>query len=118
MNRANLKYAAIFAVFMLLIVFMYIGTNTLYDEEVISAQDRSIWNRFGGLHSGAQSILDKVGIVQTIDSSSIDGCESDFVGEYTDRRMDEYLKHRRECLLKYCGDVCKTTAESGGGKYT
>ena len=117
MNRANLKYAAIFAVFMLLIVFMYIGTNTLYEEPVISVQDRSIWNRFGGLQNGAQSILNKVGIVQTIDSSSINGCESDFVGEYTDRRMDEYLKHRRECLLRYCGDVCKTRAESGGGKY-
>ena len=118
MNRANLKYAAIFAVFMLLIVFMFLGTNTVYEEPVISAQDSSSWNRFGGLQNGAQSILNKVGIVQTIDSSSINGCESDFVGEYTDRRMDEYLKHRRECLLKYCGDVCKTRAESGGGTYT
>ena len=96
---------------------MFLGTNTVYEEPVISAQDRSIWNRFEGLQNGAQSILNKVGIAQTIDSSSIDGCESDFVGEYTVLPMDEYLKHRRECLLKYCGDVCKTRAESGGGKY-
>ena len=32
-----------------------------------------------------------------------DGCEQDnFVN------MEEYLKNRKMCILRYCGDVCKT----------
>ena len=118
MNRANLKYAAILAVFILLIVFMYFGSNTQYEEHLSSAQDSNIWNKLGEIKNGAQSIMDKVGIVPIIDNPSRDGCENDFIGAYTEKRMDAYLKHRRECLLKYCGDVCKTRAESGGGTYT
>ena len=115
MNRANLKYAAILAACMLLIIFMYIGTNIQYEPSPNSAQDSSVWNQFAEIKNGAQSILDKVGIAPTNNVPKSDGCESDFVGEFTNQRMDEYLKHRRECILKYCGDVCKTRAESGGG---
>mgnify|MGYP007045517802 CR=1 FL=1 len=61
--------------------------------------------------------MDKVGVIPKSIDSANDDCESDFAGENTEQRMDEYLKHRKQCLLKYCGDVCKTRQESGGGKY-
>ena len=114
MNRANLKYAAILVVFMLLIIFMFIGTNTDYETNINSAQDNSVWNKFAGIQNGAQSILNNVLPADIVEDD--DGCENDYTGENTEQRMDEYLKHRKQCLLKYCGDVCKTRAESGGGK--
>ena len=114
MNRANLKYAAILVVFMLLVIFMFIGSNTDYETSVNSAEDKSVWNRFAGIQNGAQSILNNVLPADIVEDD--DGYENDYSGENTDQRMDEYLKHRKQCLLKYCGDVCKTRAESGGGK--
>ena len=117
MNRANLRYAAIVAIFMLLIVFMYIGSyppnDTLVNNNV---EEDSLWARIGDIQTGAQSILDKVGVIPKGIDSANDDCESDFTGENTEQRMDEYLKHRKQCLLKYCGDVCKTRQESGGGR--
>ena len=117
MNRANPRYTAVVAMFMLLIVFLYIGSylpnDTLVNDNV---ECDSICPGIGDIQNGAQSMFDKVGfILEGIDLAN-DDCESDFAGENTEQRMDEYLKHRKQCLLKYCGDVCKTRQESGGGK--
>ena len=117
MNRASLRYAGIFAVFMLLIVFMYIGTYPENDTPVNdNVEEDSLWARIGDIQTGAQSIMDKVVNIPKVIEVVDDDCESDFVGEYSEQRMDEYIKHRKNCLLKYCGDVCKTRHESGGGR--
>merc|ERR1712018_1090600 len=100
---------------MILIVFMYIGSYPPNDTRVNdNVKEDSLWARIGDIQTGAQSILDKVGVTPKGIDSSNDDCESDFTGENTEQRMDEYLKHRKQCLLKYCGDVCKTRQESGG----
>ena len=109
MNRANPRFTAVAAMFMLLIVFLYIGSfpsnDTLVNKNV---ECDSICPRIGDIPSGAQSMLDNVGFTPEGIDLAKDDCESDFTGENTEQRMDEYLKHRKQCLLKYCGDVCKT----------
>ena len=46
-----------------------------------------------------------------------DGCESDQNQENKNNVMEEYLVNRKRCLLKYCGDVCRTKQESSRGMY-
>ena len=43
-----------------------------------------------------------------------DECESDQDFENKNDQLDQYLTNRKKCLLKYCGDVCKT--KSGADK--
>ena len=53
-----------------------------------------------------------------------DGCDSDKTYEDVsrqgwERRIEQktdYLKHRRNCILKYCGEVCNTRFDSEKGK--
>ena len=37
-----------------------------------------------------------------------DECGSDQDFENRNDQLDQYLTNRKKCLLKYCGDVCKT----------
>ena len=37
-----------------------------------------------------------------------DECESDQDFENRNDQLDQYMTHRKKCLLKYCGAVCKT----------
>ena len=37
-----------------------------------------------------------------------DDCGSDQDFESINDQLDQYLTNRKQCLLKYCGDVCKT----------
>lgn len=97
---------------------MYIGSD---DPQSRNPEDDSLWNRLAGNLNDFQNVQDTEGKSKNDDELGEDivdddDCESDYVAEYTHQRMDEYLKHRRECLLKYCGDVCITSSESGGGK--
>ena len=43
-----------------------------------------------------------------------DECENDQDFENRNGQLEQYLANRRKCLLKYCGDVCKT--KSGADK--
>ena len=53
-----------------------------------------------------------------------DGCDSDYNYEDVSRQgwegrieqKTDYLKHRRNCILKYCGEVCITRFDFEKGK--
>ena len=44
-----------------------------------------------------------------------DECGNDQNFENTNDQLDQYLANRKQCLLKYCGDVCKTNFGSKKG---
>jgi len=82
---------------------MFIGYNTNHVN--------LFWNRIARIQNGAQVLPNNTVFLN--DDEGNNGCEIDYTSENTAQRMDEYLKHRKKCLLKYCGDVCNTRAESG-----
>ena len=57
------------------------------------------------IQSGVKSFLITTGLISGNVHDSYK-CESDNFANIT-----EYLASRRTCLLKYCGDVCKTRRE-------
>ena len=85
--RPNRTYVLILAISMLLVIsFVYIGSS---NQNKTSNEADSIYQLMAGLVPA--NILPE------------DGCEQDnFVN------MEEYLKNRKMCILRYCGDVCKT----------
>ena len=44
-----------------------------------------------------------------------DECGNDQDFENKNDQLDQYLANRRKCLLKYCGDVCKTKSGANEG---
>ena len=44
-----------------------------------------------------------------------DECGNDQDFENRNDQLDQYLANRRKCLLKYCGDVCKTKSGANEG---
>lgn len=61
-----------------------------------------------GIHSQARSVLRIVNFSERI---APDNCEDD---QFVD--LEKYLQHRRRCILRHCGDVCKTDISSSKGK--
>ena len=89
MNRANRSYViGVAAVSMLLMLsYIYVG-----------------FNQHNCLQTGAKSVLKLTGLFT-------EECEKD---DFVD--MTEYLETRRNCILRYCGDVCQTKRESDESK--
>ena len=44
-----------------------------------------------------------------------DECGNDQDFENRNDQLDQYLANRKKCLLKYCGDVCKTKSGANEG---
>ena len=108
MNRSNQKYILVLAISLLVVIsFLYLASNN-QNEAPLNVD--GAWGSMAGIQNGAQSILQKAGIVSA--KAQVDHtCERDDFVE-----MGEYLDIRRKCLLKYCGDVCITKKESDKGK--
>ena len=108
MNRSNQKYILVLAISLLVVIsFVYLASNN-QNEAPLNVD--GVWSQMAGIQNGAQSILQKAGIVppKVLGDNT---CERDDFVE-----MSEYLDIRRTCLLKYCGDVCITKQESEKGK--
>ena len=71
-----------------------------------------IKSKYGIWQTKVSHIFESADILKSGNALSSDHCDRD---DFLD--MSEYLKDRRICLLKYCGEVCNTTHEHGDCKF-
>ena len=114
-NRVYIIVLAIFMVFVLAYVYM-----CSCNKNEASLKAISVWGKMAGIQNKAQSALEMAGMVpsQAITEDDCDIADilaSDDNHEITIMAMEDYLETRRACILKYCGDVCKTKTEPGQG---
>ncbi len=95
LKRINQAYIRIFAISLLLGI-LYLCIHYVYED--------SIWRKIMAIHSQASVVLRMVTFSERI---APDDCDED---QFAD--MEKYLQHRRRCILRHCGDVCKTTMSS------
>ena len=102
MYRPNRGFIVALGLSLLLIIsYVYIGSIT---DNVLQNWAESVPKR-PGIQRVSESVMKVAGLI----SKNILGseeCDRDDFGN-----MAEYLQNRRSCLLRYCGDVCKTKQE-------
>ena len=64
----------------------------------------SLGEKIMGIHTQARSVLRMANFSE---KTIPDDCDDD---QFVD--MEKYLQHRRRCILRHCGDVCKTKISS------
>ena len=99
LKRMNEAYIRIFAISMLLGI-LYLCIHYIYED--------SIWKKILGIHIQASPSIRMVTFSEKI---LPDDCDDD---QFID--VEKYLQHRRRCILRHCGDVCKTSVSSSERK--
>ena len=99
LKRIKQSYTRVFEI-SLVLGFLYLYINYIRED--------SIWNKITRIHSQARSVLRMATFSERI---ALDDCDDD---QFVD--MEKYLQHRRRCILRHCGDVCKTNISSSKGK--
>ena len=99
LKRINQAYIRVFEISLVLGI-LYLCIHYIYED--------SIWRKIMGIHSQARSVLRMATFSERI---APDDCDDD---QFVD--MEKYLQHRRRCILRHCGDVCKTNISSSKGK--
>ena len=73
----------------------------------ISVNTYWIWSKSLGIQNRNRQVLQRFGLSLNIE----DECDNNNIYE-----MEEYLRNRRLCILKYCGDVCNTQIKTTRSK--
>lgn len=120
MSDKNKKYAIVILFGLLTVaVLQYFSTNepkleanltanldyTYTDSDIKDMIKQQVKEKVEAMINSAKAITNYF--------NNEDGCESD--PENADNVLEKYLINRKKCLLKYCGDVCKTKEEFNQG---
>ena len=104
MVRQNLTYLNKLSVSLLLLIFVYVIYNNKME---ISVNTYWIWSKSLGIQNRNRQVLQSFDLSLNIEEE----CENNSIYE-----IEEYLRNRRFCILKYCGDVCNTQIETTRSK--